>query len=187
MLEAATRVFYRRGYASATVQDVADELGILKGSLYHYIKTKEDLLFRLFEDVHAGVEEILAEVEALDLPPLEKLREFVLRQVEFNLNNLERVSIYYHDFDRMGEDRRKAIVARRRQHDRFITGLIREAQERGEADASIDPHLAANCLFATIIWTYRWYKPAGRASRATIASTCADFALHGVVGSPSSS
>ena len=42
-------MFYERGYSDATVQDIADALGILKGSLYHYIETKEDLLFRLLE------------------------------------------------------------------------------------------------------------------------------------------
>src|SRR5690242_13433489 len=40
VLDTAARVFYERGYSDASVQDVADELGILKGSLYHYIKTK---------------------------------------------------------------------------------------------------------------------------------------------------
>jgi len=184
VLEAATRVFHRSGYSGATVQDVADELGILKGSLYHYIKTKEDLLFRLFEDVHQGVEDILHEVEAMDLPPLDKLRLFVYRQVEFNLDNLPRISIYYHDFDRLSQDRRKKLVARRRVHERFVTGLIKEAQERGEANPDLDPRLAANCIFATIIWTYRWYRPEGRASRQTIAETCAEFALHGLTGLP---
>ncbi len=42
VIDAAAKVFYERGFADASVQDVADELGILKGSLYHYIETKED-------------------------------------------------------------------------------------------------------------------------------------------------
>ena len=62
VVAAAAKVFYERGYSAATVQDIADELGILKGSLYHYIKTKEDLLFRIFEEVHKEVEAILEEV-----------------------------------------------------------------------------------------------------------------------------
>lgn len=70
VVDAAARVFYRKGYADATVQDVADELGILKGSLYHYIDTKEDLLYRLFEEVHADVEQIREEVAAADAEPI---------------------------------------------------------------------------------------------------------------------
>src|SRR4026207_1251516 len=78
VLAGAARVFYERGYSDASVQDVADELGILKGSLYHYIDTKEDLLFRLLEEVHVDVQRILEEVEALDgLDPLARLHEYV--------------------------------------------------------------------------------------------------------------
>ena len=106
MLDAAARVFARRGYADASVQDVADELGILKGSLYHYIKMKEDLLFWLLEEVHGDVEVILEEVaKAEGLAPLERIELYVKRQVLYNLDNLERISIYYHDVESLSEER----------------------------------------------------------------------------------
>src|SRR3954468_13338665 len=74
VLDAAARVFARRGYSDASVQDVADELGILKGSLYHYIRAKEDLLFWLLEAVHGDVQAILDEVAAEDgLGSLERI------------------------------------------------------------------------------------------------------------------
>ena len=106
VLDAAAKVFYERGYAAASVQHVAEELGILKGSLYHYIKTKEDLLFRLLQETHDDVDRILAEVEAVEgLSPLERLHLYVQRQVEYNIDALERVSVYYHDVDQLSEER----------------------------------------------------------------------------------
>src|SRR4051795_7441902 len=85
VLDAAARVFARRGYSDASVQDVADELGILKGSLYHYIATKEDLLYWLLEGVHADVELILEEVsQADDLSPLGRIELYARRQVLYN-------------------------------------------------------------------------------------------------------
>lgn len=183
VLNAAARLFSERGYADTSVQDVADELGILKGSLYHYIRTKEDLLFWLLEDVHRDVEEILEDVaEAEGLDPVERIALYVRRQVLYNLDNLERISIYYHDMERLSADRLESIVARRRAHERFIAGLIRDAQSQGLADTSLDPRVLANCLFGTIIWTYRWYRPNGRVSRQSIAEHCADFVLRGIVG-----
>ncbi len=185
VLDAAARVFSRRGYADASVQDVADELGILKGSLYHYIKMKEDLLFWLLEEVHRDVEEVLQEVaQAEGLEPLERIALYVRRQVLYNLDHLERISIYYHDVDSLSDERLATILNRRRTHERFITGLIKEAQADGTADPSADARILANCLFATIIWTYRWYKPNGRTSRQAIADHCARFVLRGVVGEP---
>ena len=186
MLEAAATVFAERGYSEASVQDVADSLGILKGSLYHYIKTKEDLLFWLLEEVHRDVEEILQQVaEEEGLDPLERLAAYVRNQVRYNLVNLERISIYYHDMDRLSADRLTQVLAQRHAHERFVNQLIREAQDQGLADASLDARVLTNCLFGTVIWTYRWYRPNGKVSRDRIATTCADFALNGIVGSPS--
>jgi TetR/AcrR family transcriptional regulator, cholesterol catabolism regulator len=182
VLDAAAKVFYERGYAAASVQHVAEELGILKGSLYHYIKTKEDLLFRLLQETHDDVDRILAEVEAVEgLSPLERLHLYVQRQVEYNIDALERVSVYYHDVDQLSEERRKEVFARRRVHDRFVAQLITEAQASGEADPDQDPKLLSPNIFATMIWVYRWYRP-GRYRRDQVAQACADFALRGVVG-----
>jgi AcrR family transcriptional regulator len=181
VVEAAIKVFSRSGYAAATVQDVANELGILKGSLYHYIETKEDLLVWIFEQVHADVDEIIQEVSATeDLDPTERIALYVRKQVLYNLTHLDRISIYHHDLDALTGERHKQVVALRRQHHRFLTDLIRDAQSKGLADSSGDPHLLANCVFATIIWTYRWYRPGGGFGREAVADTCAAFALNGI-------
>ena len=179
---AAAKVFLRRGYADASVQDVADELGILKGSLYYYISTKEDLLFWLLEEVHEEVERLLHEVEALEgLAPLERLREYVRRQVDYNASNLAKISVYYHDIEQLGDERRRDMQRRRKTHERFVTALIKDAQARGEIDAGADPRVLANCVFAVIIWCYRWYTPGGRVKRQELADMLAAFTIGGLV------
>jgi TetR/AcrR family transcriptional regulator, cholesterol catabolism regulator len=183
VVAAAAKVFYERGYSAATVQDIADELGILKGSLYHYIKTKEDLLFRLFEQVHREVEAILEDVLAVEgLDPLARIELYVHRQVVHNLNDLQRISIYYHELDRLGDERRRSVIAWRRRHDRFLRDLIKAAQEQRLADASVDPGLLANCVFATVIWPYRWFRPDHGDTPESIADTCTAFVVRGVAG-----
>jgi AcrR family transcriptional regulator len=181
VLNAAVKVFYERGYADATVQDVADEVGILKGSLYHYIDTKEDLLFRLFEEVHEHVHRILEEIQAQEgLNPIERLELYVNRQVAYNLSNLERISIYYHDLDLLSPDRLATVQSHRREHTRFVTGLIQQAQDEGLSDPTLDARLLANCVFGTVIWTYRWYVPKRGVSRDAVAELCQTFAVHGL-------
>ncbi len=182
VLDAAAKVFHERGYADASVQDVADELGILKGSLYHYIDTKEDLLFRLLEGTHDDVNRILEEVRAHPgLDVLERLRLYVQRQVEYNLANVERVAVFYHDLDRLGEKRRRDILARRKAHESFVAGLISEAQRTGAANPALDVQVLSRCVFATIIWTYKWFRP-DRDGPEHVAHSCADFALRGLIG-----
>ena len=182
VLDAAAKVFYQRGYADASVQDIADELGILKGSLYHYIDTKEDLLFRLLSETHDDVHGILDEVAGEEgLDPLERLHCYVRRQVEFNVDNLMKMSVYYHDVERLSDDRRAEIYGRRREHERWVVDLISEAQRQKLADPDVDPKVASRCIFATIIWPYQWFRP-GRDRRTDVAESCAKFALSGVRG-----
>ena len=181
IIAAAAKVFQTKGYHAATVQDIADAVGILKGSLYYYISTKEDLLFWLLEEVHVDVQRILEEVEALDgLDPLARLHEYVRRQVEYNASNLAKISVYYHDIEQLGDERREDIKGRRKAHERFVTTMIKDAQARNEVDPGADPRVLANCVFAVIIWIYRWYRPGGRVKRDELASLLADFAVGGL-------
>ena len=181
VLSAAARVFHARGYADASVQHVADELGILKGSLYHYISSKEELLYRLLDETHEEVSRILDEVAAEDSPPLDRLRLYVRRQVAYNLENLERVAVYHHDLARLGDARRGDLVGRRREHEDFVTDLIAGAQADGDVAADEDPRVLTRLVFGTMILTYNWFR-AGRDDPEQVADSCAEFAIRGVTG-----
>ena len=64
ILDAAADLFFHKGFGATTTQDVADAVGLLKGSLYHHIGSKEDLLVGIIDDVHAAAMERLAAAEA---------------------------------------------------------------------------------------------------------------------------
>ena len=183
VLEAAARVFYARGYSDASVQDVADEIGILKGSVYHYVKSKEDLLYRLLDGVHADVRAILLEVASVpDLAPLDRLHLYLCRQIEYNARNLQRITIYYQEVGQLSDARRKTIRAHRAEHEDFVTQLIRQAQDDGDADDTHRARIVANYIFGSVIWVYHWFNPEGTIQADTIALIGADFALAGVRG-----
>jgi AcrR family transcriptional regulator len=183
VIDAAARVFYERGYSNASVQDVADELGILKGSLYHYIDTKEDLLFRLLDEVHEDVQGIIGEVAARDeLDALGRIALYVRRTVEYNVGHRLKISVYYHDVERLTKGRRDEIFSRRQEHESFLTGLIAEAQGAGQADPALDARIVMNCIFGTVTWVYRWYRPGGTSTSVDLPELCAQFVLSGITG-----
>jgi hypothetical protein len=94
------------------------------------------------------------------------------------------VSVYYHEMDRLSAARHKEIVGRRRSHEERVIELIRQAQADGDADPDIDAKLLSNCLFATIIWMYRWYRPGRQMSVENVADVCAHFVRYGVGTKP---
>src|SRR6202043_297981 len=82
LIETATQVFYEKGYDGASLQDIAERLGMLKGSLYYYIQTKEDLLFEVISTVHQdGLAVIQARAEAPG-EPLQRLQNVIQGHVE---------------------------------------------------------------------------------------------------------
>jgi AcrR family transcriptional regulator len=185
VVDTAAQIFFERGYTEASVQDIADALGMLKGSLYYYIDTKEDLLFRVLEQVHDEVDAIMQDAIAREgLSSLERLGVYVRLLVVHITANLPRMSVYYHDIDRLGSERHEIVIRRRRAHQDFVTRLIEEAQAAGEADPNADARLTGDFVFGAVIWSYRWYKPRGRYRREAIADACAEFILNGVTGRP---
>src|SRR5258708_3329722 len=105
IIQAALRIFAEKGYAATSIQDVADAVGVLKGSLYHYIDSKEDLLFHIFDDAHAEAEKLMAEVDNLDADPVERLRFYLEASVRRTLGNLPLQALYFRDWRHLTGDR----------------------------------------------------------------------------------
>lgn len=182
IIEAATEMFYEHGYEGTSIENVASAVGILKGSLYYYIDSKEDLLFRVVDQVQRDIHALLDEsVEERDVAPLERLGEFSRRQVEYNARNVKIVAVYHNDWRRLKGDRLADIRRRRKYESRVVLELLEEAKKRGEVAESLDTKLAASCVFATIIWPHAWYR-AGGVDPKRLAGFYADFILRGVTG-----
>jgi AcrR family transcriptional regulator len=169
VIEAAIRVFHKKGYASASIQDVAEEVGVLKGSLYHYIDSKEDLLARIFEDSAGHFEELLAEAAALDAPPIERLRSFARECSLWYLRNIERVGIYVNEWEHLSGKRRKEVVRIRMDYEQNLAGLIGAVKEAGEADPALDVNYATYFIFGALNGLPDWYRRRGPDSAEQIA------------------
>jgi AcrR family transcriptional regulator len=182
IIEAATDIFYRKGYSETSVQDVAEAVGILKGSLYYYIDSKEDLLFRMLLEVHEDAKAVVTETAALDVAPLERLRIYIQRHVEYNARNLAKIAVFYHDFGLLSPKRKKAIMGNRRFYETFVQGLIEEAQSNGEVDRSLDPVLVGTAILGIVNWIYTWYDPAGPVTPEYLGKLYAEIAVTGVTG-----
>jgi AcrR family transcriptional regulator len=123
MVDAAVRLFAEKGYGSTSVQDVADAIGVLKGSLYHYIDSKEDLLFQIFYQAHRENDELIKEISELDLDAVAKLRVYIERTLQTTIANLDRTSLYFRDWRNLTGERLETLIQERRSYDRFLRDL----------------------------------------------------------------
>jgi len=180
ILEAAARVFHEKGYESTSIQDIADSVGILKGSLYYYITSKEDLLFEIIQGVHEEALKNLDRTAAVEGDALQKIRAFVVVHLTYNALNLVKMAVFFQDFRSLNGERRKLIVEERDMYDNFLRDLIRQGQDEGIVCPDIEPKLAAITVLGMMNWMYHWYRPGGGLSAPEIANAYADFVVAGL-------
>lgn len=180
VVEVAASVFAARGYSGASLQEIADRLGILKGSLYHYIDAKEDLLLEVVQRTYdGGYARLRLHVDAPGEVP-DRLRGLITDQVMFFVNNVTPTSVYLHESHRLPD----TVGARLRRagpgYHESLRSLFDEGRRAGTIRADMDPGLAALQVLGSLNWMYRWYHPGGRLTPARIADQMADVVLHGV-------
>jgi AcrR family transcriptional regulator len=181
LVKVATEVFYERGYDGASLQDIADRLGMLKGSLYYYIHTKEDLLFEVINAVYQ--EGLTAVHAAADVPgdPLERLERIIIAHVEQTCGNLTATAVYLHELNSLPTALRQKVDGK--SYQAVFLDVLEEAQEKGLLRSSVEPHLTVFWLLGSTNWVYRWFHHDGPVTAETVASQFADLAINGIANS----
>jgi TetR/AcrR family transcriptional regulator, cholesterol catabolism regulator len=175
VLEAAIEIFHRRGYAAASIQEVADHVGVLKGSLYYYIDSKEDLLARIFAESDRQVSELMEETAKLDAPGIERLRAFFEVWSLWYLANVERASLYFSEWRHLTGKRLESVIAQRHRYEQYVAALIDEAKDDGDADPSLDTRYSCLFILSATGGLATWYKRDGPDPPQHIAVVYADM------------
>jgi AcrR family transcriptional regulator len=158
VLQSAANIFFAKGYHASSIEDVARDVGMLKGSLYYYIKSKDDLLFRL---LLAGIEDsdaFIARQIDPESDPVEQLERAIRAQIDYIIQNRVQFGLFLHEFDSLsGKRQHKLISVMSRYNSRFVE-LVRRAQEEGKL-INGEPWIIVNGILGMCNWLYRWYDP----------------------------
>ncbi|HWK29585.1 MAG TPA: TetR/AcrR family transcriptional regulator [Solirubrobacter sp.] len=184
MLKAAADIFRRKGYDATSLQDIADAVGIQKGSLYHYIDTKEDLLFAIIKDTHDRTLKGNSRWRTIEGDALARLRVFIEDHARVSMKHGRSTSIYFRDARALSRARRDEIMTARDEYESALRSLIEQAQAEGTVNPKLNPRLATFAIFGMINWLYQWYRPSGALSPDTIARSLADQALASLTAEP---
>lgn len=177
----AADIFYRKGYAQTSTRDIAEAAGILKGSLYAHISSKEEILFAIVQDIHRLFESNVAACEALGAPPIDRLRSFLAGHMRITLSELEYHQVYTRDWRSLSEERYRAVRGQRDEYERYLAVLLEKAQKAGQVRADIDCRLLAMSILSALNAVHGWYRPGGEFAAATVADTYCSLVLEGVV------
>ena len=182
LTEIALRVFAARGYDAASMDDVARAAGITKASIYHHVAGKEALLERGLRRALDALFAVLAEPEAVAGPAVLRLRHIVARVAEITLALQPALSVLFRIRGNTLVER--DAIERRRAFDRIVIGLVREAQDAGEARADLDPAILTRLVFGMSNSVVEWYRSDGRVTGDQIARAVIACAFEGLLPRP---
>ena len=145
LLDAAVRVFAEKGFHASRVGDIATEAGVAHGLLYHYFRSKDDVLDTVFRDTWSALVAETRRIESSDYPLREQLRLFA---ASTSGRGCRRPTSCACSCARSLAVRRSAAGSRRSASSSTRSpASSRAAQARGEARADIDPTIAAWALY----------------------------------------
>jgi AcrR family transcriptional regulator len=180
ILRSAAAAFARRGFHGTSVEEIATTLGMTKGSLYYYFRSKQEILFFCHDYSLDLLLELLARVQSSKSPADAKLRELVEGFVRVIVDDLQGTPLTQ-DVQALSSELLKRVVAKRDRFDRGLREIVREGMRQGIFDEG-DPDLLGFAVLGSINWITRWYSPAGPARSDEIARAYADFVLDGLRG-----
>jgi AcrR family transcriptional regulator len=179
ILDAASRVFRRKGLQATGMRDIAAELHMAVGNLYYYFEDKEELLAFVQEDALAGLLEIAARVRETgrraDARLFRMIEEHVVR-----LNEGTPGSLAHLEVEALGEPWRREVQERRDEYERAFRDTIQEGIEAG-VFRQVDPKVSALAILGAVNWTVKWFRPDGRKSAREIGQEQAELLVRGVL------
>ncbi len=182
VLEVAQKLFSKKGYHGTSIRDIAQARGILSGSIYAHIKSKEDLLFEI---TNQGAEIFLSALESIVEKPGSaslKIRLGLSAHIRVIVEHLDAASVFFHEWNALSDVRRKVILEKRDRYESYWTKILTAGVESGEL--KIENIKFARMMILTVANSvYQWYDPEGPEGPEEIARHFTELILQGMMNS----
>src|SRR5881394_2482594 len=162
LTRAAARLFAEKGYHGTSIGDLAEALGVQKGSLYAHIESKADLLWEVAREGAAAFRAGLDGVPD-EGPVVDRIRAALRAHLRVVSEQLDVATVFVREWRYLDGERREEVLAERRRYEERIRDLFREGRELSELRADLDDAGAALLFLSAANWAYTWLRP-GRAT-----------------------
>jgi AcrR family transcriptional regulator len=184
ILRAAVEMFLHGGYGRTALNDIAEALNITKPALYHYFRSKEEILLECYRWGCLLIRESLDEIAARGGSGLDKVETFIYTYTAVIADDFGRAVIRLDDGE-LSPEARAEVRSYKREIDRRLRAFVQEGVRDGSI-APCDPKLAAFAIAGAINWISMWYRPGGGLTAESIAGSFADTFLGGLRAAGSS-
>jgi AcrR family transcriptional regulator len=173
-------VLREKHVSALRMQDIADRLGLTKGNLYYYFKSKQDLLFHCHVRSMEGSLRALEQVQAMEGPAGERVHVLLVLHIR-NILDESYGAVLLTDLENLPRGQRRDDIAMRDRFEHGLRDLIRAGIETGEFPER-NVTTIGFAILGGINWISKWYNPKGPETSSQIASAFADFYVDGLRG-----
>ena len=179
ILRSAARIFADKSYHSTSMRDISRATNVSLAGLYHYCKSKEELLFLIQDNCFGRVLERLEQrLEGVE-DPITKLGIFIENHLSFFAANMSEMKVLSHEAESLGGDLYNHVSTRKDKYTQLARQILREVQETQQTPQPIDLTVATYALFGMMNWIYNWYDPHGKLTVAELARNLTQLFLRG--------
>jgi TetR/AcrR family transcriptional regulator, cholesterol catabolism regulator len=157
LVRQAARLFAEKGYHGTSTGDLAEAMGVQKGSLYAHISSKADLLWEVAREGAAAFHGALDELPE-DASPTERIRLALRAHLRVVADQLDVATVFIREWRYLEGDRRAEFLSERRRYEERFGALFREGRERGELRTDLDDATATLLTLSAANWTYTWLR-----------------------------
>jgi TetR/AcrR family transcriptional regulator, cholesterol catabolism regulator len=157
LVAVAARLFAERGYHGTSMADLAEAMGVQKGSLYSLTGSKQDLLVVVTREGAASFHAALDAVPD-DAEPLERLRAALRGHLAVVAAQVDAATVFTREWRYLEEPELTAFRDERRRYEARWRGLVREAAERGALRSDVDVDATVLVLLSAANWAYTWIR-----------------------------
>lgn len=180
LVAVAARLFSERGYHGTSMQDLGNELGLQRGSLYAHIGSKEELLLDVVDDgadrfLQRGQDALHQEGTGAD-----RLRALLIGHVETATQHLEASTVFLNEWRYLSPELRDHVQAKRDRYEAMVRDIIEAGIAAGEFRPDADVRFAATLVLSAGNWTYTWYRPGGDLTPTEIGERFAELVTKGL-------
>lgn len=177
--DTAVRLFKTQGYHATSVKEIADAVGLQKGSLYHYMSGKEDLLFEI---ARTAIGAYLADLEVVNRAGgsgREMLSHLIRRHVERVTRDTDTITVLLREAQSLSAKARSEIHGLTSRYTDGLVTIVSAGVEDGSLSFA-DPALASLAILGALNWMTQWYVSGGRLTPCRIADLLDTLVLDGL-------
>lgn len=177
----AVRLFGKQGYTGTSMRDIANAVGVLPGSLYAHIASKEALLVEIVNDgIGRFIDAVAPHVSGSE-SAIERLRAMIVAHVNVVADNPERSLVVFHQWRFLGPEKLPFAIERRREYERNFVEVVEQGMKDGSFKPDLNSRIAVLTILGALNWTPEWLSPEGRLSPTEVGGLMAGTLLEGIL------